>query len=223
MRLLKISQTELNLKRENLNEMKLLSIETTGNIGSIAFLKDNEVKREIIFESLDIAGELVEKMGFIYEDFDYIVVSTGPGSWTGIRIGLSFAKGLSCGEKDKIYCINIFESFFYAVKNLKRKVICIVPSTKKRFYFSIMEKNFNYEGKFEIKESPLEKIIPIVKKDKYILIGSGVKDIVNFLKLEEIETLEFLWYPRASLNGLLAYEKIKRNIPSPLIEPIYGK
>ncbi len=203
--------------------MQLLSIETTSNFGSIAILENRKIKREIFFESSDIAGELVEKLNYVYDDFNYIVVSLGPGSWTGIRIGISFAKGLACGKKEKIYCVNIFESFFHTVKEIKDKFLCIVPLSKDSFYYSEFNGIFKYEKSFKIKTITFDELISIVKKRKYVLIGPGVLNLKEKLSIEEFKTLEFLWYPRASLNGIVAYEKIKRGISSLPQEPIYGK
>ncbi len=203
--------------------MRILSIETTTNFGSIANLEDENIKNEIFFESLDIAGELVRKLDFVYDEFDYIVVSTGPGSWTGIRIGISFAKGLAVGKRDKIYSVNVFEGLFHTVKNIKGKFLCVVPFTKDKFYYSIFSGDFKYENMFEINITTYDKILSIIKKNEYVLIGPGVLSLKNFIEIKKFKTINFLWYPRASFNALVAYEKIKRNIPSSLPEPIYGK
>lgn len=203
--------------------MRIISIETTTNFGSIAFLEDSIVKKEVFFESSDIAGEIVEKLDSVYDDFDYIVVSTGPGSWTGIRIGIGFAKGLSLGFKEKIYCVNIFESLFFSIKDLKIKSICIVPFVKEEFYFCEFGGRFKYKGSFKIKKIGLKEILSIIKRNEHLIIGPGVLSLREFINIERIKTIKFLWYPRASLNGLIAYEKIKRKIPSIPPEPIYGK
>lgn len=203
--------------------MKLISIETTTNFGSIAYLEDGITKKEIFFESSDIAGEFIEKLNFIYDDFDYIVVSNGPGSWTGIRIGIGFAKGLALGDKKKIYCVNLFESFFYSIKDFKYKFLCIVPFVKDKFYYSEFKGRFNYKKQFKIKKIELKDLIKIVKKEDYFLIGPGVLNLKEVINVEKIKTINFLIYPKASLNGIIAYQKIKRNIPSLSLEPIYGK
>ncbi len=202
--------------------MQIVSIETTTNFGSIAFVEDGLIKKEVFFESSDIAGEIVEKLNIVYDDFDYVVVSNGPGSWTGIKIGISFAKGLTFSDK-KIYCVNIFETFFYSVKDFKDNFLCIVNCTKDKFYICEFKGRFNYNGKFKIKIIDLNQLIWFIKKKKHFLIGPGVLNLKEIIDIEKIKTIGFLWYPRASLNGILAYEKIKRNIPSPLPEPIYGK
>ena len=203
--------------------MKILSIETTTNFGSIAILENDNLKKEIIFESSDIAGELIEKLDIIYEDFDYVVVSTGPGSWTGIRIGIAFAKGLVLAEKNKIYAVNVFDSIFYSVKDIKEKFLGIVYSSKDMFFYSEFNGRFNYKKSFKIKKISLKKLLSLIDKNDYFLIGPGVLNLKEFTDVEKIKTINFLCYPRASLNGIVAYQKIKRNIPSPLPEPIYGK
>ncbi|HOK56371.1 MAG TPA: tRNA (adenosine(37)-N6)-threonylcarbamoyltransferase complex dimerization subunit type 1 TsaB [bacterium] len=203
--------------------MKILSIETTTNFGSIALLEYNNLKKEILFESSDIAGEIIEKLNIIYEDFDYVVVSAGPGSWTGIRIGISFAKGLVLADKSKIYVVNVFDSIFYSVKDIKEKFIGIVYSSRDMFFYSEFNGRFNYKNSFKIKKITLKNLLLKIEREDCFLIGPGVINLKEFKNIEKIKTIDYLWYPRASLNGMVAYQKIKRNIPSLLPEPIYGK
>ncbi|MCM8785179.1 MAG: tRNA (adenosine(37)-N6)-threonylcarbamoyltransferase complex dimerization subunit type 1 TsaB [Candidatus Omnitrophica bacterium] len=203
--------------------MKILSIETTTNFGSIALLQDDIIKKEIFFESSDLAGELIEKLNYVYEEFDYIVVCSGPGSWTGVRIGMSFAKGIVLGQINKIYAVSVFDSIFYSVKNIKAKFLGIVYCSRDIFYCSEFNGRFNYKKSFKIKKIILKDLLSIVKKNDYTLIGPGLMNLKEFTKLERIKTNYFLSYPRASLNGLVAYQKIKRKILSLPLEPIYGK
>lgn len=203
--------------------MKILSIETTTNCGSIAVIEDEVVKKEIFFKSDDIAFELSEKLDYIYEEFDYISVSIGPGSWTGIRVGISFAKGLACGERLRIYGISTFEGLFYPFKFTNLSVLCIIPATKESFYFSYLSKGYRYKKNFTFKLTYIEKILSLIKKKKFLVIGPGVPLLKDRIDLRRINTNSFFWFPRASLNGLVAFEKIKMGIPSPPIEPLYGK
>lgn len=203
--------------------MKILSIETTTNFGSIAILQDDIIKKEIFFESSDLAAELVEKLNYVYEEFDYLVVDSGPGSWTGIRLGISFAKGLVLGQIDKIYAVNVFDSIFYSFKDIKAKFLCIIHCSRDIFYYSEFNGRFNYKKSFRIKKIVLKDLLSIIKKRDYILIGPGLINLKELTKLERIKTNYFLSYPRASLNGLVAYKKIKNKIPSARLEPIYEK
>jgi tRNA threonylcarbamoyladenosine biosynthesis protein TsaB len=86
----------------------ILHIETATTVCSVALAKDGEVigfkqldQRNIHAEiiTLFIDGLLTEA-GLIYSDIDAVAVSSGPGSYTGLRIGVSTAKGL-CFALDK--------------------------------------------------------------------------------------------------------------------------
>ncbi|RKY29742.1 MAG: tRNA (adenosine(37)-N6)-threonylcarbamoyltransferase complex dimerization subunit type 1 TsaB [Candidatus Omnitrophota bacterium] len=209
--------------------MKVLSIETTTKIGSIAVFENENLKKKFAWESDDIAGEITENLKNILKDeeisnFDYFVVSLGPGSWTGIRVGISFVKGLAAGERKKIYGVYTPEGFFNFFKEYDYKVCCLVNAYRGKFYYS-----FNYKDEFlhtpiKIKEDSLENIFKMIEK-KTIIVGPGIADIPQDYLLNPdliIPHLSFT-FPDAVLNGIVAIEKIKRNIPSPPLEPFYGR
>lgn len=86
----------------------ILQIETATTVCSVALAKDGEL---IAFKQLDernihaeiitlFIDELIAGAGLQYKDIDAVAVSSGPGSYTGLRIGVSTAKGL-CFAIDK--------------------------------------------------------------------------------------------------------------------------
>jgi len=82
--------------------MKLLAIETTGPVSSVSFY-DGEVLTEIkntdtyshLQQLMPMVKELMDGENIKGEDLTAIAVSQGPGSFTGIRIGMASAKGLA--------------------------------------------------------------------------------------------------------------------------------
>jgi tRNA threonylcarbamoyladenosine biosynthesis protein TsaB len=83
--------------------MNILQIETATTVCSVALATDGQVvavkeldERNIHAEVITLyIEELITKVGLTYNDIDAVAVSSGPGSYTGLRIGVSTAKGLS--------------------------------------------------------------------------------------------------------------------------------
>ena len=211
--------------------MKILSIETTSYIGSLAIIEDDRIIKEYLWRTSDVAAEIMENLDrFLYgyptklAEFDYLVVSTGPGSWTGIRIGISFVKGLSAGNRKKIYCVSVPESLFFTMSYSNERICCLVNAYQKKFYYAFHKGLFVLNKKIIIKSASFEEIIKDIS-ERTIFVGPGVLEIKDKVSTEKKIQFSnsYFWYPKAGINGLLAFNKIKKGIPSPIPEPFYGR
>ena len=63
-----------------------------------------------------MAQEVMKKSGYNFEDIDYIATSIGPGSFTGIRIAISAAKGFAIALGKKVIGVSNFETIFYRIE-----------------------------------------------------------------------------------------------------------
>lgn len=96
----------------------ILQIETATTVCSVALAKDGETiavkelnERNIHAEVITLYVEaLITNNGFTYDDIDAIAVSSGPGSYTGLRIGVSTAKGLCFALDKPLIAIETLES-----------------------------------------------------------------------------------------------------------------
>ncbi|MBR3785639.1 MAG: tRNA (adenosine(37)-N6)-threonylcarbamoyltransferase complex dimerization subunit type 1 TsaB [Firmicutes bacterium] len=83
--------------------MYILALETTGPVGSCAIIQgDGQVAMEVSAEEMNhlkdlmpMAQRLIDKLGLDKKDMTAVAASVGPGSFTGIRIGVSTARAIS--------------------------------------------------------------------------------------------------------------------------------
>lgn len=85
--------------------MRVLAIETATSTQSVALLENDRLLADISYEAkaqrggllLPAVDRLLKKAGLAAQDLDAVAVSVGPGSFTGLRVGLATAKGLALG------------------------------------------------------------------------------------------------------------------------------
>lgn len=101
----------------------ILQIETATTVCSIALAKDSEV---VAFKQVDQRNahaevitiyieEVLAKAGVNYAEINAIAVSCGPGSYTGLRIGVSTAKGLCYALDKPLIAVDTLESMAYGI------------------------------------------------------------------------------------------------------------
>lgn len=111
-------------RRKNL-QMYILGIETTGPVGSVAItdnnnkilVKKSQQEMNHLKDLMPMAAELCAEIGITPTEIDCIAVSAGPGSFTGIRIGVASARALAQALNIKTIGIGSLEAFRLKVKD----------------------------------------------------------------------------------------------------------
>ena len=125
--------------------MTILGLETSTAVCSAGLYRDNEpVIERSLREShihseklLTLVHEVVREASIAMKDLDAIAISIGPGSFTGLRIGLSTAKGLAYSLGKPLVSIGTFDAIAEAAKKGQRgmSVLLIVVDAKKEEWY----------------------------------------------------------------------------------------
>lgn len=169
-----------------MNEKPILAIETSGIVCGAAVYFDNsnfysnyEVKKhshaELLFEMIERS---VSDAKIDLKDLEAIAVSNGPGSFTGLRIGMSAAKGISIGANLPIIPIPTFEALALQIIDQKKVEESFKIANKVNMdevYFAEFQITGNsYIFKQELKLLPKESINPDQKT-----FGNAFEDQIN--------------------------------------------
>ena len=115
-------------------------------------------------------NELFNSADLKVEELDALVVSTGPGSFTGLRIGLAVAKGIAVALNIPVIDVNLFELAAFKLRERPEPVKVCVPFKKGEF-FIVEVKNGAYA---------LEDITVVTENNFSEMAGGGPVAGVNF-------------------------------------------
>lgn len=172
----------------------ILAFETSTRICSVAFQnKEGEVfEKSIEGRSVHsdhvflFTQELMNEHSFSLSDLESVLVSNGPGSYTGLRIAVSAIKGLLFGSEVQLFAINTLAAFAMASNPQNGDVIhSIMDARRTHVYHQQFKMNPHLEAVTSakiIEISELEKQL----QPKNILTGSGISRL-NTDKLHEIQ------------------------------------
>ena len=104
--------------------MKILALETTDTVASVALYLDGEVYEAVIYSDkrhaesvLPAAETLLSAHGLTTADMDTFAADVGPGSFTGVRIGVCMANALGAAHHKPVVAVNALEALAYSHRN----------------------------------------------------------------------------------------------------------
>ena len=172
--------------------MILLGIESSSRKLSVGLMKD-KIFSELFSEKINdtanslpiLSKQLINKALLSFEDLDAICISAGPGSFTGLRIGMSYAKGIALALNIPIVPISTFDSL--AHDNTVKKLSVLIYSHGNTFY--ICEYNLD-NGKLSKSTEPKVILKDNVLKLSHNIVFNGPQNIFEDLKVHNLK-IEF--------------------------------
>ena len=162
--------------------MKILSIDTASNLCTVAVLENEKCIKEIVVDDarnhsekiMPVIEQALLESNLVLQNIDLIVCDKGPGSFTGIRIGVGTV--LAFKDSLNIPCIGISSLQALAYNINDNGIICsLIDAKNNNVYFGIFEKKNNIVTQLEeLNFKTIEEIIPILNKyDKINFVGDG--------------------------------------------------
>ena len=197
----------------------ILNIETSTTNCSVSLSKDEEilVLREDNNQGYSHAEklhlfikEVIDNSDFSKNDINAVAVSKGPGSYTGLRIGVSAAKGLCFALNKPLISVSTLKALAYQVKIKGGLIIPMLDARRMEVYSAIFESNYSLKREIEAQVLDETSFFSELEKQKIHFIGNGVEKTKELIKHENAIFIEGK-LPSASTMHLIANKKFKIN------------
>ncbi len=165
--------------------MRILAVDTSSAVASAAFVEDDKLVCEYTLNNglthsqtiMPIIDEVFKRSGRNPEDIDIFAVSNGPGSFTGLRIGVATVKGLAHAVKKNVVGVNTLEAMAYNLPFTPYIISPIMDARREQVYNAL----YRFENNKLIqlvspRAETLETVLCELKErgEKVIFLGDGV-------------------------------------------------
>ena len=210
----------------------ILNIETATKNCSVALAKEGKtiLFKEIAEEGYSHAERLhvfiedvINEGGITLQDLAAVAVSQGPGSYTGLRIGVSAAKGFCYALDIPLIAIDTLKSLASQVVIPNGLIVPMIDARRMEVYSAVFTSN--YERKREVlAEIITENSFEDLEGTIYF-VGDCTEKCQTVLNKDNFVFLENIKYPSAKEMSTLSYEKFKINdiVDVAYFEPYYLK
>lgn len=178
--------------------MKILCIDTSSKLCSVAILEDTKLINKLELDNglthsetlMPLIKNILDKSNLSLKDINLLVCDIGPGSFTGIRIGVATVKAFSDSLNIPCVGINSLECLAYNVKT--DNLICSTIDCKNNnCYFALYNlKSETYDIVVQPTSDTIDNVLNLLNT-KYsnksiVFVGDGIKEnsISNYLNIE---------------------------------------
>ncbi|MFC1667802.1 tRNA (adenosine(37)-N6)-threonylcarbamoyltransferase complex dimerization subunit type 1 TsaB [Chlamydiota bacterium] len=210
--------------------MVILAIETTSKIGALALTQDDIILDEVIISSeyqhssgmIRALNQLLMHTGISIPSIDVVAVSIGPGSFTGIRIGVAMGMGLSQGLGIPLIGIETMEAMIFAENYTHEKVCVLIDSGRSAFYAGLFSKEESCYVRIKDYVSLAVEDISDYAGDNACFIAGNAEEVIRMTGISERKIIiKKNTIPLAKNVAQLAYHKVLLKNKDVAAKPIY--
>ena len=206
----------------------LLSMDSSAVTASVALTDGDEIiKSEFVNSGLTHSETLLPMIarvmdGHKYSELDGIAITAGPGSFTGVRIGVATVKGLAFNDDIPCYSVSTLEAIAYNFLDENAVVCAVMDARRMQFYNALFRvQNGKVERLCDDRAISIEDLRSDLKQyDKVIIAGDGANLCFRNIELENCTLADD---DRIYQNavGVAKATKNKNAISSKALMPVY--
>ncbi len=218
--------------------MRVLAVDTSTNVASAAVMEDGVLLGERILNHkkthsqklMPMVCELLEELELTAADIDIFAAAVGPGSFTGLRIGVATVKALAHAEGKNVVSVGTLEALAYNVPYTEHIIVPIMDARRNNVFAA----SYIWDGGFKEIGEPegitIEECIESCGNFlETVFVGDGAAAHKDYIK-EKLGAHAIFPHggamnPRASSVAAVALEKAKRGEVQSYLEmkPYYIK
>ena len=171
--------------------MKILALESSAVSASVALTEDEKLIAQSFQNCglthsrtlLPMAESLLQNCGLTLDEVDAIAVAHGPGSFTGVRIGVATVKGLALGADKPCIGISTLDAMAHGARALGGRLCCVMDARAGQVYNAL----FSIENELprrlcEDRAIKLTDLAEEIGNTSYFLVGDGAELCYNTLR-----------------------------------------
>ncbi|MBQ8222579.1 MAG: tRNA (adenosine(37)-N6)-threonylcarbamoyltransferase complex dimerization subunit type 1 TsaB [Bacteroidales bacterium] len=220
--------------------LMILCLETSTAVCSVALVEEGNVIA--LRESLDgqnhaekitlFIDEVMKEANVAYKDLDAVAVSKGPGSYTGLRIGVSTAKGLCYAMEKPLIAIDTLEAMAWGFKVNKsmsqevNKILCpMIDARRMEVYSAFFNEKLERTTETEALIIDENSFMELKQNHHLFLFGDGADKLFTLFEKEENITVVEKFHCSAAYMATLAEKALKEKdfVDAAYFEPFYLK
>lgn len=210
--------------------MKNLAIDTSSSICSVAILEDDKLIDEINLDDgrthsenlMPLINEILKRNSLDIKNIEMLSCSCGPGSFTGIRIGVATIKPIAEVLNIKVASVTSLEILARNIENAET-IVSLIDARNNQVYCGIFDKEYN--KKQEYLADDINNVIEVLKKYENITLTGNGSVLHKELLMQNLKNPNFCSENNQSAKncGKMGYKKYLENnlCDSDTIIPIY--
>lgn len=174
--------------------MKILAVESSGMVAAVAVVRDGRLMGEFLLDHkkthsqqlMPLIDQLLNNLDMGLKDIDVLAVSKGPGSFTGLRIGLATVKGLAQSLDKPVIGVATLDGLAYNLLSRDGLICPIMDARRDQVYTAIYRSDGELERLTDYMAIPVTELIQRLNSfdEPVIFNGDGVLVYQDMIKKE---------------------------------------